>query len=104
MPRPIGIRVQIVLALSGLLALAFVPLFIAVASLTSASMQNAREASARSIGKVVAGQIDEARRSRSVSDLEALLETEIGAGGVTALGVYDEDGRAVVRRGAREAL
>jgi len=99
MPRALGIRLQIVLALSGLLALAFVPLFVAVASLTGASMQSAREASARSIGRAVAAQIEEARRSRSLSDLEALLDTEIGVGGVTALGVYDEGGRALLRKG-----
>jgi hypothetical protein len=107
MPRALGIRLQIVLALSGLLAFAFVPLFVAVASLTGASMQSAREASSRSIGRAVAAQIEEARRTRSLSDLEALLDTEIGVGGVTALGVYDQGGRALLRVGdprARDAL
>jgi two-component system NtrC family sensor kinase len=99
MPKAFGIRVQIVLALSGLLALAFVPLFVAVASLTSASMQSAREASARSIGRAVAAQIEEARSSRSPADLESLLGAEIGAGGVAALGVYDERGVATHRVG-----
>jgi len=107
MKRALGIRLQIVLALSGLLALAFVPLFVAVASLTGASMQSAREASARSLGRAVAAQIEEARKSRTPSELEALLDAEIGAGGVSALGVYDEAGRILVRAGdasAREML
>jgi signal transduction histidine kinase len=107
MARAIGIRVQIVLALSGLLALAFVPLFIAVASLTRASMQNAREASARSIGRAVAAQVEETREARSLADLQVLLDAEIGVAGVAALGVYDEDGRPVLRAGgpdARDAL
>ena len=42
----LGIRLQLLLALGSLLVLAFVPLFVAVASLTRASMSSAREASA----------------------------------------------------------
>jgi signal transduction histidine kinase len=94
-----GIRLQIVLALSALLVLAFVPLFVAVASLTRATVRAEREASARSIGRAVTAQVEEARRNRSEADLGALLDSEIGAGGVTALGVYDERGRAVFRVG-----
>jgi hypothetical protein len=85
-----GIRLQIVLALSGLLVLAFVPLFVAVAALTRATVEVEREASARSIGRAVAAQVEEARRNRTATELGALLDSEIGAGGVTALGVYEE--------------
>src|SRR5258707_13912611 len=99
MPKALGIRLEIVLALSWFLSLAFVPLFVAVASLTGASMQNAREASARSIGRAVAAQIEEARTSRTPSELQALIDAEIGAGGVTALGVYDQGGVAIHRTG-----
>jgi signal transduction histidine kinase len=94
-----GIRLQIVLALSGLLVLAFVPLFLAVAAVTRATVRVEREASARSIGRAVAAQVEEARRTRSETELGALLDSEIGAGGVTALGVYDERGTAVFRVG-----
>src|SRR5437879_482429 len=78
-----------------------------VAIRTGASMQGAREASARSIGRAVAAQIEEARSSRSPADLESLLGAEIGVGGVAALGVYDERGVATHRVGdlrAKEAL
>ena len=98
-PRAMGIRLQIVLALSALLVLAFVPLFVAVASLTRAIVNAERETSARSIGRAVAAQVEEARRTRTEADLGALLDSEIGAGGVTALGVYDERGQAVFRVG-----
>jgi signal transduction histidine kinase len=94
-----GIRLQIVLALSALLLLAFVPLFLAVAALTRATVRVEREQSARSIGRAVAAQVEEARRNRSQGELRALLDSEIGAGGVTALGVYDERGDAVFRVG-----
>ena len=97
--RAMGIRLQIVLALSALLVLAFVPLFVAVAALTRATVEAEREHSARSIGRAVAAHVEEARRSRSPSELGALLDSEIGAGGVTALGVYDERGDAVFRVG-----
>lgn len=98
-PRVTGIRLQIVLALSALLVLAFVPLFVAVAALTRATVRAEREASARSLGRAVAAHVEEARRSRTESELGALLDSEIGAGGVTALGVYDEKGTAVFRVG-----
>ena len=80
-PRAMGIRLQIVLALSALLVLAFVPLFVAVASLTRATVRAEREASARSIGRAVAAQVEEARRNRTEGELGALLDSEIGAGG-----------------------
>src|SRR5260221_13434177 len=99
MPKALGIRLQIVLALSWLLALAFVPLYVAVASLTGASMQSVREASARRIGRALAAQIEEARTGRSPSELEALIDAEIGAGGVTALAVYDQRGLAIHQGG-----
>jgi signal transduction histidine kinase len=98
-PRVMGIRLQIVLALSGLLVLAFVPLFIAVAALTRATVRSEREASARSLGRAVAAHVEDARRNRTASELATLLDGAIGAGGVTALGVYDERGEAVFRVG-----
>jgi len=97
-PR-LGIRLQILLALFVLLALAFVPLFVAVVSLTQATMQNVREASARSVGRAVAAQVEEARLRRTSAELAALLDSEIGAGGVTALAVYDEQGKVSLRVG-----
>src|SRR5262249_49025927 len=75
----------------------------AVASLTGASMQNAREASARSIGRAVAAQIEEARQNRALPELSSLVDAEIGAGGVTAPGGYDESGQPGVSAGGADA-
>src|SRR5690348_9253495 len=61
----LGIRVQLLLALGSLLVLAFVPLFFAVASLTRATMTSAREASARALGRAVAGHVTAAGEGRS---------------------------------------
>jgi signal transduction histidine kinase len=52
--RAPGLRLQILLALAGLMLLAFFPLFFAVASLTRATLAGAHEASASAVAEVVA--------------------------------------------------
>ncbi len=96
--RP-GIRVQILLALAGLLVLAFVPLFFAVASLTRSSLQNTRDSTARSLGRAIAAHVSDARRVRDPARLDELLQAEIGTGGLAAIAVYADDGRMVARAG-----
>lgn len=81
----LGLRAQIVLALAGLSLLAFVPLFFAVASLTRVTLQGTREASARALGRSVAGHV------ASAADDRAALEAEVGPGGVEALCVFGPD-------------
>lgn len=95
----LGIRLQLILALLGLLALAFLPLFAAIAQLTKVSLQDARESSARSLGRAVAARVGEAATRRDPDDLRALLDAQLGAGGVAAIGIYDEGGRALSRVG-----
>jgi signal transduction histidine kinase len=98
----LGIRLQIVLALSVLLVLAFLPLFVAVASLTRATLRSVRETSARSLGRAVAAQVAEAQSARDPADLQALAEAQIGQGGVAALGIYDARGVPILRLGDME--
>lgn len=100
----LGIRLQLLLALGSLLVLGFVPLFVAVASLTRASMSSAREASARALGRAVAGHIMAARGERSADELRPLLEAQIGDEGVSAVGVYDARGARVAQAGTGSAL
>lgn len=57
-----GLRLQIVLALAGLMLLAFVPLFFAVASLTRATVLGAREDAARAVGRSLAAHLADAAR------------------------------------------
>jgi len=99
----LGIRLQLLLALGSLLVLAFVPLFFAVASLTRATMSSVREASARSLGRAVAGHVAAAGATRSPEDLRPLLEAQLGHEGVGAVGVYDPGGALAVRAGAEES-
>ncbi|CAN5803667.1 hypothetical protein BH09MYX1_BH09MYX1_43760 [soil metagenome] len=92
--RAPGLRLQILLALAGVLLLAFVPLFFAVASLTRATLHSVRERSARSLGRAVASHVAEAE-ARDPAALQRTLESHVGEGGVDALCVFD-DARARV--------
>jgi signal transduction histidine kinase len=97
--RAPGLRTQIVLALAGLMLLAFLPLFFAVASLTRATLRGAREQSARALGRVVAAQIGEASRRGDGALLASRLSSQVGEGGVSAITVYDPDGNLMASAG-----
>jgi signal transduction histidine kinase len=97
----LGIRAQLLLSLGALLVLALVPLFMAVASLTRASMQQSWERQARALGRAIAGHVSEARRSRSDTEVAALLDAQIGSA-VGAIALYDTAGK--LERRAGEAL
>jgi signal transduction histidine kinase len=97
--RAPGLRTQIVLALAGLMVLAFLPLFFAVASLTRATLRGAQEQSARALGRVVAAEIGEASLRGDGALLESRLSSEVGEGGVAALTLYDDQGRLVASAG-----
>ncbi len=90
--RTLGLRVQIVLALAGLMILAFVPLFFAVASLTRATLRGVREQDARTLGRAVAAHVGDARRAHDRHGLERILESSVGGDGVYAIGVFGKNG------------
>ncbi|MEB2313905.1 MAG: HAMP domain-containing sensor histidine kinase [Polyangiaceae bacterium] len=99
-----GLRLQILLLLGGLMLLAFVPLFFAVATYASYTLQQVRDASARALGRAVAGHVAEARARRSPDQLLSLLEAEIGTEGVEAIGIYDPSGAVLARAGEPAAV
>jgi two-component system NtrC family sensor kinase len=99
-----GLRLRLLLLLGVLLLVAFVPLFFAVATYTSLTLQNLREAHSRALGRAIAGHVAEAGRNRSNRDLMLLLRAEIGAGGLEALGVFGLDGQPVARVGEPTAV
>ena len=99
----LGIRLQLLLSLGSLLVLAFVPLYFAVASLTRVTMGSVREASARALGRAIAGHVTAAREARSDADLGPLLEAQLGQEGVAAIGVYDASGALRARAGESPA-
>jgi two-component system NtrC family sensor kinase len=96
----LGIRLQILLLLGALLAIGFVPLYLAVARLTEASLTSARRDYARDLGRAVASQVLEARATRRAEDLSSLLEAQLSDAGVTAIAVYDGAGTQAVAAGS----
>jgi signal transduction histidine kinase len=99
-----GLRLQILLLLGSLLLLAFVPLFYAVASYTSATLQQLRLGHARALGRAIAAHVAEARERRSEAELMSLLRAEIGTEGVEAIGVYSTSGERVAAAGEPAAV
>jgi two-component system NtrC family sensor kinase len=99
-----GLRLQILLLLGGLLLLAFVPLFFAVATYTSVTLQQLRVGHARALGRAIAAHVAEARSSRSGADLMSLLRAEVGTEGVEAIGVYATSGERLAAAGEPSAV
>jgi two-component system NtrC family sensor kinase len=90
--RQAGLRLQIVLALAGLMLLAFVPLFFAVASLARATVLGAREEAARALGRAVATHVSDARDSGSPLAVERALQGHAGRDAVDAICVFAAEG------------
>jgi signal transduction histidine kinase len=90
--------------LGGLLLVAFIPLYFAVATYTSLALRQIRAGEARALGRAVGGHVLEAKRHRTPEELTTLVNAEVGAAELLALGVYERDGRAVIERGRRDAL
>jgi two-component system NtrC family sensor kinase len=113
-----GLRLQIVLALAGLMLLAFVPLFFAVASLTRATILGAREQAARVVGRAIAAHVTDVRSTFGPNEsatgngnpatnggaeadaLRRALSEHLGKGGVDAICVFANDGALVACDGA----
>jgi two-component system NtrC family sensor kinase len=95
-----GLRLQILLALAGLMLLAFVPLFFAVASLTRATVLDAREHGALAFGRAIGAAVAEARARGGVDAIERTLGRIIASGDVEAACVLAGDGSRIVCVGA----
>jgi two-component system NtrC family sensor kinase len=99
-----GLRLRLLLLLGSLLLVAFVPLFFAVATYTSLTLQRLRESHARSLGRAVAGHVAAAGQGRTSEQLMPLLRSQIGAEGLEAIGVYRPDGMPLARIGNPSAV
>jgi signal transduction histidine kinase len=104
--RAPGLRLQIVLALGGLMLLAFVPLFIAVASVTRATLLGARVEQSKALARAVAAHVAEVRAGgdHDGTHLKHALASHVGAGGVEALRVFDAKGALVAEAGSAAEL
>ena len=97
--RKAGLRLQIVLALAGLMILAFVPLFFAVASLARATVLGAREQSARVLGRAIAAHVADAYGQREPGAVERALRGHAGWDDVDAICVFARNGARVACAG-----
>jgi two-component system, NtrC family, sensor kinase len=98
-----GLRLQIVLALAGLMVLAFVPLFFAVASLTRASIAGARSQSARVLGHAIAVHVAQARAADEAGapgSLQRAAADQVERGGAEAICVVSADGSMLAVAGS----
>jgi signal transduction histidine kinase len=94
-----GLRLQILLSLAGLMLLAFVPLFFAVASLARATVQGAHERAAQDIGRLVVRHVVSAyARGRPDAAAEE-VERQVGKDGVVAICAYDASGGMIACAG-----
>jgi signal transduction histidine kinase len=98
--RQAGLRLQIVLALAGLMLLAFVPLFFAVASLTRASVAGAREQSARMLARAIAAHVTDARESGIPGAVPRALRGHSGWEDIDAICVFASNGARVACDGS----
>ena len=104
MPSLPGLRAQILMALAGLLLLAFLPLFFAVARLTERSITETQAEGARSLGRLMAAQIAERKHAASQRDeaqeLTRTLARSVDLAGALGAVVFDAQGDVLARAGA----
>jgi two-component system NtrC family sensor kinase len=103
-PPRAGLRLQLVLALGALTILAFVPLYLAVASLTRHTLRSTREDVARALSRAVAGRLaDDAAAGHDPAALRDVARVSLdGASsgeGVVAIRVLSPSGPVEVGSG-----
>jgi two-component system NtrC family sensor kinase len=96
--RTPGLRLQIILALAGLMLLAFLPLYVAVASLTRATVLGARESAALAVVRAVALHVTDAERYGH-AEVQRVLESHVSRGGIEGLTVFDTNRTLVASAG-----
>jgi len=93
-----GLRLQILLALAGVMLVAYVPLFFAIAQVTRGTSLTYQEDAARSLGRAIAAHVADV----SVADprsLDRTIASHVGEHGALAIAVYGRSGRLLVSGG-----
>lgn len=90
---------QILLALGGVILVAYVPLFFAIAQVTRATSLAYREESARALGRAVAAHVGDLATTDPRS-IESRLDSHVGEGGALAIAVYGRAGGIEASAGA----
>lgn len=86
-----GLRLQILLALAGVILVAYVPLFFAIAQVTRAQSFAYREEFARALGRAVAAHVGDVAEHDPAS-IGTRLQSHVGEGGALAIAVYGPSG------------
>ncbi len=97
--RTPGLRLQIVLALAALMVVSFVPLYIAVASLTRAALSGERERAARSVARAIAADVAAIRDREAV---ERALAGHVRRGEVDGVAIFFGDGTVLAAPASTE--
>jgi two-component system, NtrC family, sensor kinase len=101
-PGP-GLRLQIVLALAGVILVAYVPLFFAISQITRATSLAYRDDTARSVGGAVAAHVADVQRMDPAA-LQRTVASHVGEGGALAVAVYSQTGDLVASAAASPGL
>ncbi|HVH46535.1 MAG TPA: HAMP domain-containing protein, partial [Labilithrix sp.] len=97
-PASAGLRLQIVLALAGVILVAYVPLFFAIAQVTRGTSLAYRDDAARSLGRAIAAHVADLRRT-DPSALERTMASHVGEGGAIAIGIFGPHGELLASSG-----
>ncbi|MBL9016447.1 MAG: hypothetical protein JNL83_19820, partial [Myxococcales bacterium] len=98
-----GLRLQIVLALAGVILVAYVPLFFAIAQVTRGTSLAYREDGARSLGRAVAAHVAGVRLTDPTA-LDRTIASHVGEGGALAIAVYGQNGEVTAQSGPAAEL
>ncbi len=97
-----GLRLQILLALAGVILVAYVPLFFAIAQVTRGTSLAYQEDAARSLGRAIAGHVADMRGD--AAGREKTIAANIGDGGAIAIIVYGSHGEILARGGSASEI
>ncbi|MDB4941693.1 MAG: Sensor histidine kinase [Labilithrix sp.] len=94
----LGLRVQILFALGGVILLAYLPLFFAIAQVTRANSLAYREESARALGRAVAAHASDLTGQEPAA-IASRLDAHVGEGGALAIAVFGATGEVEASAG-----
>jgi signal transduction histidine kinase len=103
MARRAGLRLQLLLALAGVILVAYVPLFFAIAQFTRATALADRDDAARILGRAIAAHVADVRGYEPKA-LERVIATHIGEQGAIGIVVYGPHGARVASAGDAASL
>lgn len=100
----LGLRMQLLLLLGGLIAATFVSLYFALRTYTEAGLRQVQQESALRLGRSVCEHVAESRQELDEVRLLALLSAEVQGGAVQAAFTWAADGRPIARAGAPDLI